>query len=56
MKKGGHNFHPSRVPGRTKFLTNLEIEREAEKDRQKRKKNNRGWTDNVRDLFKKNPN
>ena len=27
MKKGGHNFHPSRVPGHTKFMTALEAEK-----------------------------
>lgn len=52
MKKGGHNFHPSRVPGRTKFLTNLELQREQEADEKRRAKKKRGLVDNVRDLFK----
>jgi len=52
MKGGGHNFHPSRVPGRTKFLTNLALEKIAEEERQNRAKKNKGWTQNVKDLFK----
>lgn len=35
MKTGGHNFHPSRVPGKTKFLTNLALQREAEKGKKR---------------------
>jgi hypothetical protein len=52
MKNGGHNFHPANVPGRTKFLLNLELEREQEKLRKAREKKNSGLTPNVRDLFK----
>lgn len=40
MKTGGHNFHPSRVSGKVKFMRNLELKKEAEKTKKKPKKEN----------------
>lgn len=40
MKKGGHNYHPSRVSGRAKFSLNLELQRIAEQGKKKKPKNN----------------
>lgn len=36
MKVGGHNFHPSRVSGKVKFMRNLEVQRQAEKNKKKK--------------------
>ncbi len=52
MKKGGHNYHPANVPGRTKFLLNLELQRQQEEDRIAAKKKKKGMVETVRELFK----
>lgn len=52
MKGGGHNYHPANVPGRTKFLLNLGLQRQQEADELARKKKKKGMVETVRELFK----